>query len=153
MRKIVLLLLAILTIFFLVNPANVSAVPQGSDCDPAKTECDQGLACDSKTKKCVPGIAIEAPKQGFASLGNAISNILVVAFAVAALAVLVMLILGSFEWITSGGDKEAVGKARGRIINALIGLAVLAIAFALTRVAAQFTGVNIFNLIIPTPAP
>ncbi|MBI2314685.1 hypothetical protein HYU93_01330 [Candidatus Daviesbacteria bacterium] len=57
----------------------------------------------------------------------------------------------AFEWITSGGDKEAVGKARGRIINALIGLAVLAVAFALANVAARFTGLNLFDLTIPAP--
>ncbi|MBI4066794.1 hypothetical protein HY407_00270, partial [Candidatus Gottesmanbacteria bacterium] len=64
-------------------------------------------------------IIITPPSKGFTTLGNAINNVLTVAFAVAVLVVLVMLILGAFEWITSGGDKEAVGKARGRIINAL----------------------------------
>ena len=54
----------------------------------------------------------------------------------------------------SGGDKEAVGKARGRIINALIGLAVLAVAFALAKVAAQFLGFpNISTDGIPIPKP
>jgi len=72
---------------------------------------------------------------------------------VGVLLVLVMLIWGAFEWITSGGDKEAVGKARSKIINALIGMAVLAIAFALARVAGQFTGINIENITIPTPNP
>ncbi len=98
-------------------------------------------------------IVITPPSRGFTTLGNAINNILTVAFAVAVLVVLVMLILGAFEWITSGGDKEAVGKARGRIINALIGLAVLAVAFALANVAARFTGLDLFNLTIPAPDP
>lgn len=89
---------------------------------------------------------------GFKSIGNFISNALFVAFAVAVLVVLVMLIVGAYEWITSGGDKEAVGKARNRIINALIGLAVLAVAFALARVFAQFTGLDLDNLVIPSPA-
>lgn len=91
--------------------------------------------------------------KGFKTVGDFFTNFLFLAFAVAILVVLVMLIWGAFEWITSGGDKEAVGKARGRIINALIGLAVLAIAFALTRVAAQFLGFNIQDIVIPTPNP
>jgi hypothetical protein len=63
-----------------------------------------------------------------------------------------MLIWGAFEWITSGGDKDAVGKARNRILNALIGLAVLAIAVALTSVGTQFLGLGAFDkIIIPTP--
>ncbi len=90
---------------------------------------------------------------GYSDLGNFISNFLVLALAIAILVVLVMLIWGAFEWITSGGDKEAVGKARSRIINALIGLAVLAIAFALAKVAGQFLGFpDLKTIPIPTPA-
>ncbi|MBI2020445.1 hypothetical protein HYS94_03400 [Candidatus Daviesbacteria bacterium] len=106
-----------------------------------------------------PGhITIERPRVdgrdvGFSTLGDFIQKTLVLAFMVAVLVVLAMLVWGAFEWITSGGDKEAVGKARGRIINALIGLAVLAIAFALFQVAGLFLGFDIRNFNIPTPAP
>src|SRR3989344_7958283 len=95
-------------------------------------------------------IKITGPDQGFKSLTNFIGNALTVSFAVGILVVLAMLIWGAFEWITSGGDKENVGKARGRIINALIGLAVLAIAYVLAKVAAQFLGFDIANITIPT---
>lgn len=96
-------------------------------------------------------IIIEKPKEGFGELGKFVNNLLTLAFGIALLVVLVMLIWGAFEWITSGGDKEAVGKARNRIINALIGMAVLAVAFALAKVAADFVGINIFNLAVPKP--
>ncbi len=96
-------------------------------------------------------INIQPVDQGFRSLSDFIGKALTIAFAVAILVVLVMLIWGAFEWITSGGDKDTVGKARGRIVNALIGLAVLAIAYALARVAAQFLGFDITNIVVPTP--
>ncbi len=97
-------------------------------------------------------INITPPTQGYKDLGAFVGNVLTLAFGVALLIVLAMLIWGAFDWITSGGDKENVGKARGKIINALIGLAVLAIAFALSRVAAQFLGFpDITSLPIPTP--
>lgn len=99
------------------------------------------------------GIQIGKPDVGFTTVGNAISNFLSLAFAVAVLIVLVMLIIGAYEWITSGGDKEAVGKARNRIINALIGLAVLAVAFALANLFARFTGLSLENIKIPSPDP
>ena len=100
-------------------------------------------------------LKIKAPTQGYSDLGAFVTNILTLAFGLAILVVLVMLIWGAFEWITSGGDKETVGKARGRIINALIGLAVLAVAFALTKVGAQFLGFPDItkNIPIPTPPP
>lgn len=97
-------------------------------------------------------ISITPPAQGYKSLEGFVTNVITIAFTVALLLVLVMLIWGAFEWISSGGDKETVGKARGRIINALIGLAVLAIAFALTKVAGQFIGFpDLDKLPIPSP--
>ncbi len=96
-------------------------------------------------------ITVSPPPQGYKDLGNFITNVLTLAFSAAVILVLIMLIWGAFEWITSGGDKEAVGKARNRIINALIGLAVLAVAFALAKVAAQFLGFPDFQIKIPSP--
>lgn len=103
-------------------------------------------------------LVVQAPTQGYKDLGAFIGNIIQLAFVIALILVLVMLVWGAFEWISSGGDKEAVGKARGRILNALIGLAVLAIAFALFRFAGQFLGFNVgpigsttINLPIPSP--
>ncbi len=100
---------------------------------------------------------ITPPRQGstnlgYTDLGNFISNVLTLSFIIAVIAVLAMLVWGAFEWITSGGEKEAVGKARNKILNALIGLAVLAVAFALATVAAQFLGFpSITQFTIPTP--
>lgn len=98
-------------------------------------------------------IQIDQPEKGFKSLSNAISNIITIVLAIGVIMVLVMIIWGAFEWITSGGDKEAVGKARGKIINALIGLVVLAVAFAIARLGGQIAGFDIFNISIPTPGP
>lgn len=100
-----------------------------------------------------PAINITAPELGFKNLGNFITNALTLAFGIAVLLVLVYLVWGAFDWITSGGDKDAVGKARNKIINALIGLAVLAVAYALAKVAAQFLGFDIGNLAVPSPNP
>lgn len=162
MKKLALLAYFVLA---LLLPINVSAVVVGGACTvpaTATTTCDAGLFCQLPANtatgagvcaKSSAVINITKPTQGFASLGNAISNVLTIAFVVAILVVLVMLIWGAFEWITSGGDKETVGKARGRIINALIGLAVLAIAYALARVAAQFLGFSLENITVPAPDP
>lgn len=101
-----------------------------------------------------PGsINVLAPSAGFKTVGDFVSKAITFTLAVGIIIVLVMLVLGAFEWITSGGDKEAVGKARNRIINALIGLAILAVAFALANVGSQFVGIDLKNIVIPTPAP
>ena len=89
---------------------------------------------------------------GYSDLGAFISNIFVLAFGLAVLLVLVMLVWGAFEWIASGGDKEAVGHARNRILNALIGLVVLAVAFALAKLGSQFVGIDLNNIVLPGPS-
>ncbi len=95
-----------------------------------------------------PGTAI-TPTNGI--VGVLFTNLIRIIFVVAALAVLVMLIIGAFQWITSGGDKEAVGNARKRITNALIGLAILAFAFVIVFVVGNILGINILgNLTIPS---
>ena len=80
------------------------------------------------------------------SLGDLISNTLQIVFIAAALAVLIYLVIGAFKWITSGGDKDAIGKARGTIVNALIGLAILALAFFITVLFGEIVGINILSL-------
>lgn len=79
------------------------------------------------------------------SVGDVISNALLIVFIAAGLAVLVYLIIGAFRWITSGGDKEAIGKARGTIVNALIGLAILALAFFITVLFGQILNIDILH--------
>lgn len=85
------------------------------------------------------------------SVGDVISNALLIVFIAAGLAVLIYLIIGAFKWITSGGDKDAIGKARGTIVNALIGLAILALAFFVTVLFGQILNIDILNFgAIPT---
>lgn len=79
------------------------------------------------------------------SVGDVISNALTIVFIAAGLAVLIYLIIGAFKWITSGGDKDAIGKARGTIVNALIGLAILALAFFIVVLFGQILNINILD--------
>ena len=96
-------------------------------------------------------IGIVAPDKGYKDLGSFINNAITLVFGLALLLTLVYLVWGAFDWITSGGEKEGVGKARSKIINALIGLVILGVAFALARAAGNFLGFDLLNIIIPTP--
>lgn len=78
-------------------------------------------------------------------LNTIIGNILTIVFVIAIILVLVMLIWGAVQWILSGGDKEAVGNARKRITNALIGLAILALAFLIVRIVGDIVGINVLG--------
>lgn len=78
-------------------------------------------------------------------LSNILANTFTIVFAVAALLVLAFLIFGAFKWITSGGDKEGAAGARKYIINALVGLAILALAFVIVRVVGGIVGFSVLQ--------
>lgn len=103
----------------------------------------------------VERIQLNPPPQGGVpsdtSLNTLIANAITIIFTIAAVLVLVMLIWGAIQWILSAGDKDAVGNARKRITNALIGLAILALAFLIVRVVGAIVGLDILKgLDIPT---
>lgn len=97
-------------------------------------------------------IEIKKPNVGYSDIGTFINAGIQMAFILAVIVALAMLVWGAVEWIFSGGNKEAVDAARKRIINALIGLAILAVAFAIITLVGSFLGLNIFNLVVPTPS-
>lgn len=57
-----------------------------------------------------------------------------------------MLAIGAIQWITSGGDKQALEAARGRISNALIGLVILFSIFAILDLIHIFFNITIMRL-------
>src|SRR5688500_3437708 len=83
-------------------------------------------------------IVIEPPRSGYSDIGKFITAVVNLVFIVGALAVLIMLIWGAVQWIFSGGEKDAVASARNRIVHALVGLAVLAVAVALAAFFGRF---------------
>lgn len=56
------------------------------------------------------------------ALGNIIANGIRLFITFAALVMLVYLLWGAFDWITSEGDKEKLEQARHKITNAVIGM-------------------------------
>lgn len=90
---------------------------------------------------------------GYTNISDFINAAVRLAFIVALIAVLVMLIWGAIQWIFSGGSKEPLEAARNRIIHALVGLAILAVAFAIVTLAGNFLGFNLLGqFTIPSPA-
>ena len=68
----------------------------------------------------------------------------------AALLFFFMLVIGGVRWIMSGGEKGAVENARKQITNALIGLAIVFIAWAIVRLVANIFAIDILNFTLPT---
>lgn len=58
------------------------------------------------------------------------------------LALLVMLFMGGFNWITAGGDKSKIEAARDRMTQAVIGIVILASVFAIYQIILNFFGLQ-----------
>lgn len=87
---------------------------------------------------------IGSDKTGAGAISQFLSNLVNLIFSVAAIVLIFMILWGAFEWLTSGGDKEKLSSAQKRIINALIGILLFAVAFAIIAVIGQFTGFRFF---------
>lgn len=69
--------------------------------------------------------------------GQVLTFIIRTFFVVSGLVAIVYLLLGAFTWITSGGNKENVDKAREKIQAALIGVILIFVVLATIGVIEQ----------------
>ena len=76
-------------------------------------------------------------------LGTFVSKSFNAILLVAALATFLYLIYGGIEWITSGGDKGKIEEARNKITSGIVGLAIVASAWAVFLLVTYFFGINI----------
>jgi cytochrome bd-type quinol oxidase subunit 2 len=74
------------------------------------------------------------------SLSNILEFVIKGFFILAGLAAILYLLLGAFSWITSGGSKENVEKAREKIQAAVLGLIIIFLVLSLVVLVE-----NIFN--------
>lgn len=95
-------------------------------------------------------IIIREPAAGVKDIGKFLSAGIQVAMIIAAILTFAFLVWGGIQWIMSGGDKTQTQAARDRITMALVGLAIVAAAWALMKVIGYFFGVDVFQFSIPT---
>jgi hypothetical protein len=58
------------------------------------------------------------------------------------------LLMGGVQWITAGGDKDAVEKARKKVVNALTGLVVVFSAYAILYIIRVLFNVDLIQFTI-----
>ena len=80
----------------------------------------------------------------WSTIGGSFFILITLIYIVATIVLLFMLLWGAFDWLTSEGDKEKVENARRKIINAIVGIMLFAIAFAIIQVIGQFTCFKFF---------
>ena len=92
-------------------------------------------------------VDIETPAKEYipinTNLGDYVSNGVSAIILVAGIATFLYLIWGGIEWIISGGNKEKVQGAKDKLTNAIIGLGIVAAAWAIFRLVDHFFGIGI----------
>jgi len=58
-----------------------------------------------------------------------------------------ILIAGAIQWMTAGGDKAAVEAARGKIMNAVVGIVILFVVFVIVQFIGSFFGVEALQIL------
>lgn len=114
---------------------------------------------DWVSKKCSAPVMVTLPDgttdtvevatiQGFECIVQVILN-LVVRFA--GIALFIMLVIGGFKYLTSGGNPEETGKAAKTITTAILGMILLLGAWLIILLIQEITGVSLTQFAIPGP--
>lgn len=78
-----------------------------------------------------------------------IANTIKAVTALGALALFMMLLVGGFNFLFSGGDQKKLELARGTVTQAIVGIVIMALAYVIIRTIQVFTGVDLSTLQFP----
>lgn len=171
-KKIVFLLIIIsLTVLFPSYPAFAAEKDPGDACVPNVDTCKpdkQGLNYSCLPAKAPPPAflcqtdvfgKIQAPPPlagflkadptGAGAISQFLSNFVALIFTLAMVVFVFMILWGAFDWLMSEGDKEKISSAQKKIINAVIGIMLFALAFAIIRILGAVTGFTFFKAVNP----
>ncbi len=93
-----------------------------------------------------PGCAVTI--SGFNQL---FGNLLSVIVPVAAVALFIMITVGGFKYITSGGNPKATEAAKSTLTYAILGMVLVGAAYLILQLVESFTGAPLteFDVIVP----
>ena len=86
------------------------------------------------------GLGVPKLSSAEGSIQTIILNVISLFFAIGGIGVIIYFIWGAVDWIMSGGDKEKVAAARRKMTNAVIGLILLSLSFAIIRTVGAIAG-------------
>jgi len=142
-------------LYYLINLFLVPAVPLFFKVAPVRAvPLEPGSGVDSDISS---EVEVREETLGFniPSFGDILTFIVRLFFVIAGIFALIYLLLGAFSWITSGGDKDKVEKARDKIQAALIGVILIIIVVAIVATLEQvvFQHRLCFGLTCPLSIP
>ena len=88
------------------------------------------------------------PAAPLSDLEAVFANVVSVALELSGIVLFIMLIIGGFGYLTSGGNPKAAEGAKKTITYAIIGLVFIVLALLVMRFIEDFTGVNVTQFTI-----
>ena len=132
--KIVLAILPVMFNLVFIGIAVADYNPLCPTVDKATGNCTSGAcvgkAADSPLCKQAAGQKTTDPIAGPNGVISKAANIIALVTGIGAV---IMILIGGFFYVTSAGNTESATKAKARITSALVGLAVVALAWAIVR--------------------
>lgn len=80
---------------------------------------------------------------GLNQLEQVVGNIISVIVGLGFIALLVLIVMAGFKYLTSGGEPKAIQSAHHTLIWALLGILFMAIAWLVLQLIFNFTGINV----------
>ncbi len=120
-------------ILFAVPIGNLAAV----DTTSSTGNCPTGLIWNASSGLCMPQAGASTGIAGSQDLGSLITNILKILLYVSGALAVVFIVIGGYQYVTSGGNEEAAEKGKKTLINSVIGLVVIILAYTIVTVVAN----------------
>lgn len=101
-----------------------------------------------------PSVGWGGGSAGAGIIAKFIAEFMSIAFILAGLALLAMILFAGFEWMTAGGDQNKLKSAQGRLTSALIGFTIVVALRAILGFIAEPLGVpwlDTLKITWPTP--
>lgn len=98
----------------------------------------------------VPECDISSGAPTIKCLEAVFANIVSVSVTLAGITLFIMLIIGSFRYLISGGDPKATETAQKTITYAFWGIILLISSYLILRLISNFTGISLLKFEIPT---
>lgn len=86
---------------------------------------------------------VNLPSGGWETFQGIISATIQILLVVAVILAFIFFLLGGITWITSGGNKEGLEKAKKKITYSILGLIIALLSFAILRFIGTIFGVDL----------
>ena len=79
------------------------------------------------------------------SVGGVISNVVPYLFGISGFLLLIYLVIGGLQFMTSGGDPKAVAAAQAKISSALIGFIIVLVSAGVVVLLGRLLNIDVFS--------